>query len=384
MKTYVLVPDSAFTGYYRDYDELGTGPSLEFESETRVFLGVRSPHDRPQATITVPDDPSAIATAVSALGSALKEYSCERSWPTLRGHPPAIERGGELHVPDVLEKPDTGVTIALPPTYADVYRVAPLAYYLGADVVTAAGIDPELRLDVGHTEPLRRPGRTLEASVDRLLARCLLLDSLVRIDGYYSFTRYEYDEVAPHLPFYPPELYGESLDAQLMEYLEVPFDVLEPYVPQWPTTAVLRPDPGDVEVVPSLLDPLSRIHVAPADESAGASATGPEHDSNLDSRLFDPTVTAYAGRTPPVGETRLVPAAFENARHQKRNTPSECHLQCFGVDAAAVDAFERIRDTVVASPQTRRRHSRPRDSRHGRVSDGHSPATPTSSTSGVA
>ncbi|MFC7165154.1 hypothetical protein [Halospeciosus flavus] len=264
--------------------------------------------------------------------------------------PPAIERGEELHVPDVLEKPDTGVTIAVPPTYADLYRVAPLAFYLGADVVP--GEEAELRLDLGYTEPLRRPGRTLEESVDRLLARCLLLDSLVRVGGYYSFPRYEYDEVAPHLPFYPPELYERSVGEQLVEYLEVPFDVLEPHVPKWTTTAVLRPRLEDAAVVPPLLDSLSRVHVA-----TGADASAEP------GRTLDTAVTAYAGRTPPVGETRLVPAAFENLRGREQSVPAECRFDFFGVGQAAVDAYDRVCNAVDTGHEdgvpTRRRRTRP-------------------------
>lgn len=367
MKTYILIPDAAFTGRYPGYGEMGTRPEITFEEPTQIFVGVRSPHDRPQATITVPDDPDAIATAFSYLGSAIKEFSCERSWPTIRGHPPAIERGDELDVPDVLRKPDTGVTVAVPPTYAAVYRVAPLAYYLGADVVTEPDIEPELRLDLGHTEPLGHAGQSLEDAVDQLLARCFLLDTLVRIHGYYSFPRYEYDEVAPHLPFYPPELYDQPLDEQLMEYLEVSFDEIEPYVPQWPTTAVLRPEPVDVSVVPALLDSMSRIHVeavettettteTTAGTTSGTTAETTEttaeaaSTNDRDTTAFDPTVTAYAGRNPPAGETRLVPAAFTSACQRERIAPGDCQFRFLGADPAAVDEFERIRDTIVDSP----------------------------------
>ena len=45
-------------------------------------------------------------------------------------------------MPDVVDAPDTGITIEVPPEYGAIYTVAPLAYYLGATV--EAGTEPAL------------------------------------------------------------------------------------------------------------------------------------------------------------------------------------------------------------------------------------------------
>lgn len=66
---------------------------LDFDDVVDVQIGVRSYRDQPVGTIKVPDDPSAVMDGVSLFGSALQTTSPERSWPTLRGHPPLIERG---------------------------------------------------------------------------------------------------------------------------------------------------------------------------------------------------------------------------------------------------------------------------------------------------
>ncbi|MFC6736768.1 hypothetical protein ACFQEQ_11040, partial [Halolamina salina] len=228
------------------------------DEQSQIVVGARSHHETPIATISVTDDPEDLMTAASYLGSAIKEWSAERSWPTLRGHPPEIERGDELHVPDGLSRPDTEVTVAVPRDTADVLRVTPLAHYFGADVVP--GEHAELRLGSQHVEPLGT-GAELERSVDDLLGHAIVLDSLVRIGGYYSMPRYEYDELGPELPFYPPELYDEPIHRQLLEYLEVPFDTVRPYVPDWPTVGTLRPTATDAEAVPYLLNTLARVHV---------------------------------------------------------------------------------------------------------------------------
>ncbi|MWV64260.1 hypothetical protein GRS48_05395 [Halorubrum sp. JWXQ-INN 858] len=236
------------------------GPlTFEFGEPTRVVLGARSLHTRPEATITVPDDPEALMTAVSTLGSSIKEFSPERSWPTLRGYPPRIERGERLDVPDGLGPPDTGIRITVPPTYANVYRVAPLAYYLGATVAPRSS--PALHLDTGYVEPLPADGDALERRVETLLGSWLFLDSLVRMEGYVPSDRHEYEQVGPALPFYPPNLADRSPSERLMEYLEVSPSVIEPYLPNWPTRAAVRPGPDAMPLLTHLAHVLAPIRV---------------------------------------------------------------------------------------------------------------------------
>jgi len=340
VKLYVRVPDANFTAAYADDERQSAPLVVEFDDPTEVAVGARSTHTRPEATITVPESPEAMLEAVSYLGSSIKEFSAERSWPSLRGHPPAIEVGDELDVPATLSKPDTGVTIAVPPSYANAYRVAPLAFYLGATV--EPGASPELRLDNGYVEPLRTDDRSLTATVADLLGRCLVLDSLVRVGGYFSLPRHEYDELAPYLHFYPPNLYDASIPDQLIEYLEVPRSRLDPYVPEWPARAVLRPRPADAALLPSLLDGLAPVRVS-------ESATGwPDRDS--------PT-TAYVHDDPPAGTCRLVPATFEHARSRAPPTPADASIAVLTADAGRAARFRAlVRDETLGDRSVTVRH----------------------------
>ncbi|GAA0655948.1 hypothetical protein [Salarchaeum japonicum] len=120
VKTYVALPRTSATAGYDAPHADGGSLHVSFPERTRVEVGARARHNRPHATVTVPDDPGALMTAVGALGASVKEWSAERSWPTLRGYPPAIELGDELSIPDGLSRPDTGVTITVPETYADI------------------------------------------------------------------------------------------------------------------------------------------------------------------------------------------------------------------------------------------------------------------------
>ncbi|WP_418282636.1 hypothetical protein [Halorubrum sp. DTA98] len=265
---------------------------IEFDEPTCVTLGARSLHTRPEATVTVPDDPEALMTAVSALGSSIKEFSPERSWPTLRGYPPRIRRGDELHVPDLLSVPDAGIRIELPPTDANVYRIAPLAFYLGATV--EPGPNPAIHLETGYTEPLPSDGNALEDRIEELLGTCLLLDSLARTEGYVPSDRYEYERIGSELPFYPPKLADRTPSERLMEYLEVDRRVVEPHLPNWPVRAVLRPTPAAAELLPHLAHVLAPVRIGRSEN---------EPDSNRPARGRDAAIACES--TPAFGWSSL-------------------------------------------------------------------------------
>ncbi|WP_281193793.1 hypothetical protein [Halorubrum sp. F4] len=332
----------------------GRAVEVEFDGPTTVTVGGRSLHTRPEATISVPDDPEALMTAVSALGSSIAEASPERSWPTLRGYPPRIRRGEALEVPDHLDIPDAGVEIAVPAAYADVYRVAPLAYYLGATVVS--GSDPELRLESGYVEPLPSEGPALERRVSELLGTTLLLDSLARTEGYVPSDRYEYERIGGDLPFYPPNLADRPMADRLMEYLEVDPGTVEPYLPEWPTTAVLRPGPSGMELLGHLAHLLAPIRVR------GSSVATASDDRESSRKRGEPagsgSPTAVAAATAPTlavdegtpnpddvplpsGTAALTAAAYENGLARSRPTKGDLRVSLIADSDERARAFER-------------------------------------------
>jgi hypothetical protein len=180
IKLYFHVEEALSIG--ATFDEM----SFEFESETVIVVGGRSFHRRPSGTVTT-TDPTDMMAAISTFGSALKTTSPERAFPTLRGHPPAIELGDELHVPADLQPPETGVTMKVPPTLESVFVVAPLAYYLGARVVP--GNTPRIVAD-DFEHPLD-VARGFETAVEQVLKRAFLLDCVTRTEGLYPVDLYE-------------------------------------------------------------------------------------------------------------------------------------------------------------------------------------------------
>ncbi|MFW6317627.1 MAG: hypothetical protein ACOC06_04060 [Halorubrum sp.] len=282
---------------------------LAFDRARTVTVGGRSLHTRPEATITVPDDPVALTEAVSVLGSSIQEFSPERSWPTLRGYPPRIERGDALDIPNPLTPPATGVEVVVRPTYADVYRLSTLSYYLGARMVT--GEAPAIRLDTGYEERLPTEGDALERRVEDLFRTWFFLDTLARTEGYVPSDRYEYEQVGSELPFYPPNLADLSMSERLMEYLEVDPETVAPYAPAWSTEAVLRPSPEGAELLPHLARLLAPVRVRGTDGSerpdapVGLARSG-WSDGDTE-RPSDPATEPI-----PAGNSVLTSTAYEN------------------------------------------------------------------------
>ncbi|TKX45873.1 hypothetical protein [Halorubrum sp. ARQ200] len=323
---------------------------ISLDRPATVSLGVRSLHTRPEATITVPDDPEALAEAVSVLGSSIREFSAERSWPTLRGYPPRIHRGESLEIPSPLTVPDTGVEVVVRPTYADVYRLSTLAYYLGARMTI--GEAPAVRLDNGYTERLPTDGHRLEERAADLLRTWFFLDTLVRTDGYTISDRAEYDLVGPQLPFYPPNLADLPLSERLIEFLEVDAETVEPYAPEWAAEAVLRPGPEGAELLPHLANILAPIRVRGSAE--GVRSGDPVGVTTADWPTGSRSLSSCEGDSVPVPDSipewtaAALPAAYE---HELRRTPPDAGGANVTLLVRSEERARRLREALT-SPST--------------------------------
>ena len=251
-KTYVKVCDARVAARYTD-DHL----YLEAEPATRLVVGVRSHHDRPEATVTTTDDPRDLLRAVSTFGSALKTHTPDRSWPTLRGHPPAIERGDELHIPDAVAPPDTGVTLEVPPEYGPIYTVAPLAYYLGATV--EPGTRPRLR---AANRVQEFDGGALAADVRDCLEHVFTLDAVVRSAGIYPFRSAQADALDERVALDREALFGLPLDERTAAYLDVPRSATDGLL-DWHVTADVAPDPAYAPALPYVVNELAVVRSPP-------------------------------------------------------------------------------------------------------------------------
>lgn len=308
---------------------------VRLDGETNVLLGGRSKHQRPAGSVTTTERPVDVMAAISTFGSTLKTTSPERSFPTLRGHPPTVELGDRLSIPDGLAPPDTGVTIEVPRDYEHVLPVASLAHYLGARV--EPGDVPRLVTDRGFVHDLAPEG-AFEHEVERVLKTTFLLDCVTRTEGLYDVDLHERHAVERAVDRDLAALYDRPLAERLAAYLEVPYDVLAPQVPDWALTTHVATDPTAVETLPFLVDDLAVIRtapdadaVAPTEPHREADAERAAHAAAVDSFLrttedadvatpvvpspdagADAMATAWVGDGVPRGASKAVPEAYRN------------------------------------------------------------------------
>ena len=119
--------------------------TVDLPAPETVVVGARSLHERPATTLTTTEEPADVMRAVSTFGNELKTLGSKRSYPTLRGHPPALEVGDGLSIPPGLEPPDENVHVEVPPALEYILTAAPLSYYLGAGI--RPGKSPALVVD---------------------------------------------------------------------------------------------------------------------------------------------------------------------------------------------------------------------------------------------
>lgn len=279
-----------------------TSIRIVLDRSATVAVGARSLHDRPAATITTSPDVDDVMAAISALPSALKTTSPERTWPTLRGHPPLIELGDRLEIPDPIDPPAGDVELVVAPTYASLFAAAPLAFFLGATI--RPGEEPRLETP-RFTRPLRSDG-ALEDGIANLLKRVFFLDSLIRTEGVFQYDLHERSVLEDDLPFDLRETYEAPLSERLERFLEVPFERLEPHMPRWPLTAHLPATPGSVEVIPFVVNELGIVRRArgrsletvPGPEIAPAGVVRSASGTRSPSSIADRSPLSAADRSP--------------------------------------------------------------------------------------
>jgi len=274
--------------------------TLRFPDAESVHLAARSLHKQPARTITTPRDPESLMRAVSEFGAALKTTTCERSFPTLRGHPPLVEFGDELSIPGGERRPDTGVRLEVPPEPEYVFPTAPLAYYLGAEVTPAA--TPRLTTRAGVEYEFDADGFSADAT--RLLRHVFTLDCLTRVEGYYPVDLDERRRAAERgLDLDWAELYDEPLAEQLGTYLSVPFEEVAPLLPEWRLTADVVPEFRRATVLPHLANELATVRIFGEDGGGSSLVDGEFVDDTDIEGVLDEFVRADDGGAAPLRAT---------------------------------------------------------------------------------
>ena len=343
---------------------------IDMRGGTTVAIGARSYHERPGGTITIGPDPEDAMTAISAFGGARKSTTPDVSFPTLRGHPPRIELGDELDVPEGLTPPESGITIEVPRTRRMIYPTASLAYYLGASV--EPGSPPRLVTNDGFVYNFD-DDHWLEDAIARVLRHVLLLDGVVRSVGPFGQDVYERQTVEPLLGTDLETLYELPLRDRLAEYLAVPFADVEHLGPRWVMTAFVPPTPDGAKYLPHVVNELGIVRTPrgtrvddrearsslglPAERSRMYVSEGEEERYLVRPALFDDSVEhIWFGRQVPVGATKGTLEAFESALdHQVSTAPLDVALvatdEAFGEEQSLEESYS-VRDDLAYTVST--------------------------------
>lgn len=243
--------------------------TLSFSSPQPITVAARSFHSEPAGTITAGPGVECEMRALSHLGSALQTTSPERSWPTLRGHPPLVEPGDTETIPDHIEPPDVDVRLEVPRDREYVYLAAPLVYYLGATIEPTSG--PPCLTAADRTVDLNDAYQT---QVNTLLRRMVFLDTIARREGLYPFELEQHRDALSLLDEDVDwsHLYDLPIGERVAAYLD---DRFRPIVdsdalPSWHVTTDIQPDRRALGTIPFVAGDLSLCRLA---ESASTPPT---------------------------------------------------------------------------------------------------------------
>jgi hypothetical protein len=279
MKVYARIDD---TGFHVIPGEESV--DILLDPDTRIRIGARSFHAQPSGTLTTTSDPTDLMDAVSLFGNAMKTWSPERTFPTLRGHPPLLELEAEPDLPDSAAPPDTGIGISVPADHQWLYPVVPLAYWLGATVERG----PPALLIEGRRYPLGDSGGyyadterlAFEGHVRDLLQYSFYLDCAVRTEGFYDVdldARRDVESADLSLDF--ERLYDASIADRMRTYAEVT-DMFtsvgeELDRPDWRLTADVDPRPQRATTTPFLARDLAVVRCPPEVEVSRSTEPAP-------------------------------------------------------------------------------------------------------------
>ncbi len=308
MKLYLWVPEPAHIESIADGVQLTTTANQAETSDSTppltLTIGARSFHDEPAATIATPPTPTGIAEALTYFGSAIKTPLPERSFPTLRGHPPLLkldETCTNTHVPDVIQRQHTpnGIEIIVPAEWEYVYPVAPLAYYLSASV--SIGHQPRIETPT-HVEQLPKDFDAFADAVCDLLQHVFTLDCVVRTEGIYEIPLAErtlLEKTVDDRSLDCAALYEQPLAERLVSYLDIDTAAVEKITPTWPVTMTVAPEAESATVLPFTAADLSIVRCSARSEAVDVTP------------MPDEQVSFFRGSEPSDGISRPDVSEFE-------------------------------------------------------------------------
>lgn len=225
---------------------------LRFPEATTVTLGFRSLAQSPPETIVVPRTPAGVATALSLFPAGHRTATPDRTFPTMRGHPPLVEFGASAEVPDAVRdrRESTGVSMRLPADLEYLLPASSMAHYVGAEVSVASGARPSLTAG-DHTVRFGTD-REFEREVADTLRRVFLLDCLVRGAGPHGADVAE-QSLLPEVGLEADALYDRPMDERVRAYLTADFDAIADRLPEWHLAMYVAPTYENIRSLPYMV-----------------------------------------------------------------------------------------------------------------------------------
>lgn len=301
---------------------------VEFPTERRVTLGFRSRIQHPREEIAVTRTPTGLAQALTAFGNAHRTSSPDRSFPTMREHPPTVTFVDEQSAADCLSQ-ESEIELVVPPELSYLTTAASLVYYLGATVRTRPAITPYLE---GHRKIELPAGPEFETAIADQLRRVVYLDSLVRNVGPRGPDLVELDALE-QLDIDPDRLYTASMADRLSTYQQTNYEAIADQLPRWNLSMYVQPDYEYAASLPYLLADLPQLHLPRTKPLHGRERLSRSledfyratHES-VSAELEQPDLSSahwhgWLAQNLPIDVFRSLPAAYRNrARYLKRAT----------------------------------------------------------------
>jgi hypothetical protein len=312
-----------------------TSGTISFPTETAVRVGFAEAIDEPAGRITVRRTPRGVATALSTLSAANLTTTAARSHPRMRRHPPPVEFADATDVPErfARRRSETDVTLTLPPDLDYLFVAASLVHYLGADVQVAPGAVPTV-----GTSTLEHPFEPMpgfQYGVASLLRRVFLLDCLVR-GALPGSERVAEHRLLERLDLEPDRLAASPVGRRLEAYLDVPFGLVSPDLPEWHLSMYVEPTYDHVRTLSHLVSNLPNLFLPrsrPLDSDERLSHSLDEFYRSADDgrREVDPVkpllgpgrVHGWLADGVPIDAFKTFPEAYDHrSREGRENRPT--------------------------------------------------------------
>lgn len=239
---------------------------VEFPARTSVTLGFRSRIKSPREEIRVPETVEGFATALTVISGSHRTPTPDRSFPTMRQHPPELTFtdpvDGETRIPPALRRSGDDVELVLPPDLRYLVTGASLGHYLGATVRTESGATPALIAGDRHELP---PLPDFPHAASELLQRTFYLDCLIRNVGPHGTDLAE-AEALDRLDVDPDRVYEQPVSERVETYLELPYGRVADVFPEWHLSLYVQPTFERAQALPYVLYNVPQLYL-PESES---------------------------------------------------------------------------------------------------------------------